>query len=157
MKKREKALEVARKLENAGITIHDIVELLRETATEDISKFIDKSTDKKICELLIQLGISVKNRGFEYWKEAIKYCYQTENIRPRMTNEIYPVVAQKCLTTSKAAERTMRHTIESSWEKGNLDLKNKIFAYTVSNFKDNPTNSEFLSAITNYLILENLK
>ena len=47
----------------------------------------------------------------------------------------------------------IRHAIEVAWDRGDIEVLQKFFGYTVSNIKGKPTNSEFIAMIADYLSL----
>jgi len=51
-------------------------------------------------------------------------------------------------------ERAIRHAIEVAWGRGNMEMINKIFGYTVKLEKGKPTNSEFMAMIADKLRME---
>ena len=51
-------------------------------------------------------------------------------------------------------ERAIRHAIEVAWGRGQPDIVENIFGYTVSAAKGKPTNSEFIAMIADKLRLE---
>ena len=48
----------------------------------------------------------------------------------------------------------IRHAIEVAWDRGDLEVLQKFFGYTVSNIKGKPTNSEFIAMIADHLSLK---
>ena len=60
-----------------------------------------------------------------------------------VTKVLYPEVAKKFNTTPSRVERAIRHAIEVAWDRGDIEVLQKFFGYTVSNIKGKPTNSEF--------------
>ena len=62
---------------------------------------------------------------------------------------IYQNIAKEYNTEPSRVERGIRHAIESTWNKGNQELINEIFGYTISKEKGKPTNSEFIAQIVN--------
>ena len=71
----------------------------------------------------------------------------------QITKSLYPQIAQKFGTTPSRVERAIRHAIEVAWGRGEVDLMQNIFGYTVSAAKGKPTNSEFIAMIADKLIL----
>ena len=57
-------------------------------------------------------------------------------------------------TTASRVERAIRHAIEVAWNRGNIDVIDSIFGYTISATKAKPTNSEFIAMIADRLILQ---
>ena len=47
-----------------------------------------------------------------------------------------------------------REVIEVAWGRGNMDMINKIFGYTIKLDKGKPTNSEFMAMIADKLRME---
>jgi two-component system response regulator (stage 0 sporulation protein A) len=47
----------------------------------------------------------------------------------------------------------IRHAIEVAWDRGDIEVLQKFFGYTVSNIKGKPTNSEFIAMIADCLSL----
>ena len=72
-----------------------------------------------------------------------------------LTKVLYPSVAKKYGTTSSRVERAIRHAIEVAWDRGDLEVLNSFFGYTVQNSRGKPTNSEFIAMIADNLRLKN--
>lgn len=72
-----------------------------------------------------------------------------------VTKVLYPSVAKKFSTTSSRVERAIRHAIEVAWDRGDVDVLNSYFGYTIQNQRGKPTNSEFIAMIADNLRLEN--
>ena len=71
-----------------------------------------------------------------------------------VTKELYPSVALKYETTSSRVERAIRHAIEVAWDRGDVDVLNSYFGYTIHNSRGKPTNSEFIAMISDKLRLQ---
>ena len=54
-------------------------------------------------------------------------------------------------------ERSIRHAIEVSWNRGDWDLMEEIFGHSVDIDKAQPTDSEFIVTIADKLKLDTLK
>ncbi len=68
-----------------------------------------------------------------------------------VTKELYPMIAEKYNTTPSRVERAIRHAIELAWDRGNVDLMNKVFGYTIDVERGKPTNSEFIAMVADRL------
>ena len=71
-----------------------------------------------------------------------------------VTKQLYPGVAKLYSTTSSRVERAIRHAIEVAWDRGDVDVLNSYFGYTIHNTRGKPTNSEFIAMISDKLRLE---
>ena len=72
-----------------------------------------------------------------------------------VTKLLYPTVAKQYQTTSSRVERAIRHAIEVAWDRGDVDVLNSYFGYTIQNNRGKPTNSEFIAMISDNLRLKN--
>jgi two-component system response regulator (stage 0 sporulation protein A) len=70
-----------------------------------------------------------------------------------ITKILYPAVAKKFESTPSRVERSIRNAIETAWNRGNVDVIQRMFGYTISTTKGKPTNSEFIAMIADSLIL----
>lgn len=78
---------------------------------------------------------------------------ETPEIINAVTKQLYPSVAKKYDTTSSRVERAIRHAIEVAWDRGDVDILNSYFGYTIHNTRGKPTNSEFIAMISDRLRL----
>ena len=79
--------------------------------------------------------------------------YEKPEIVGAITKELYPEIAQKYATTVSRVERAIRHAIEVAWNRGQIDMHEKLFGYTVNSNKGKPTNSEFIAMIADRIRL----
>ena len=63
-------------------------------------------------------------------------------------------IGEKYQTTASKVERTIRHAIEVAWDRGDVDVLNSYFGYTIHNLRGKPTNSEFIAMITDRMRLK---
>ena len=48
---------------------------------------------------------------------------------------------------------SINYAIEVAWDRGNIEVLQRFFGYTVSNIKGKPTNSEFIAMLADSLTL----
>ena len=70
-----------------------------------------------------------------------------------ITKQLYPNIAKQCNTSASRVERAIRHAIEVAWDRGDTDVLNRFFGYTISTSRGKPTNSEFIAMIADKLRL----
>lgn len=99
--------------------------------------------------LLVEIGVPEHILGSKYLISAICAVVEDANVLRSVTGVLYPTVAQKFGTTGSRVERGIRHAIEVSWDRGDMDVLYKYFGNTVSGYKGKPTNSEFISRVAN--------
>lgn len=104
-----------------------------------------------ITDIIHQIGVPAHIKGYHYLREAIMMAVNDIDIMNSVTKCLYPSVAKKHGTTSSRVERAIRHAIEVAWDRGDVDVLNSYFGYTIHSSKGKPTNSEFIALIADKL------
>lgn len=112
------------------------------------------SLQVSITKTLHELGVPSHIKGYQYLREGITIVYLHPEIVGGITKELYPMIAEKYNSTTSRVERSIRHAIEVSWNRGNWELMEEIFGHSVDIDKAKPTNSEFIVTIADRLRLE---
>lgn len=116
---------------------------------------LEKELEITVTEILHQIGVPAHIKGYHYLRDSIIMCVCRPEIINAVTKELYPSVAQKYETTPSRVERAIRHAIEVAWDRGDVDILNSYFGYTIHNGRGKPTNSEFIAMISDRLRLRN--
>ncbi len=111
--------------------------------------------DAIITDLLHNLGIPSHVRGYQYIKEGILIVYRSNNQMAYITKDVYPEIARKYDTTATRVERAIRHAIEISWNRGDINLMESIFGNSLNVNRDKPTNSEYIVTLADKLKVDN--
>lgn len=114
----------------------------------------DPQLELLITEIIHQIGVPAHIKGYHYLREAIMLSVKNSDIINSVTKLLYPTVAKKHKTTSSRVERAIRHAIEVAWDRGDLDVLNSYFGYTIQNDRGKPTNSEFIAMISDKIRLQ---
>ena len=131
--------------------IYDITK--KEKSNKNID-FYTSNLQVSITKMLHELGIPSHIKGYQYIREAVNIIFENPSVIGGITKELYPELAKKFNTTASRVERAIRHAIEVSWNRGNLDFMEEIFGYSVDIDKAKPTNSEFMVTIADKLRLD---
>ncbi len=110
------------------------------------------SLEIQVTEILHQIDY-LHIKGYHYLRDSIIMAIETPEIINAVTKQLYPSVAKRYETTS-SRERAIRHAIEVAWDRGDLDVLNSYFGYTIHNTRGKPTNSEFVAMISDKLRLQ---
>ena len=102
-----------------------------------------------IRELLVELGAPDHLLGHPYVVQGILLVVQDRTYIDSITFGLYPQLAVIFDTTASRVERAIRHLIEVTWSRGDLDVLNRYFGNTVSAEKGKPTNGEFIARMAN--------
>ena len=111
----------------------------------------------KISEILCDLGMPTNLLGYQYLRYAIHTAVKSPEILRAITKELYPQIAREFRTTASSVERAIRHAIEVVWDRGNIEILERYFGYTIDPNRGKPTNSEFISKIVDNLIFGKMK
>lgn len=106
-----------------------------------------------VTDIIHEIGVPAHIKGYQYLREAIILTINDMEMINAVTKVLYPEVARKFGTTPSRVERAIRHAIEVAWDRGDIEVLQKFFGYTVSNIKGKPTNSEFIAMIADCLSL----
>lgn len=115
----------------------------------------DKELEFIITEIIHQIGVPAHIKGYRYLRESILITVKNEENLNSVTKIVYPAVAKKFGTTASRVERAIRHAIEVAWDRGDVDVLNDYFGYTINNNRGKPTNSEFIAMIADKIRLKN--
>ena len=117
---------------------------------------LDPAVDMEIrvTEVIHDIGVPAHIKGYQYLRDAIMMTIENIDVVNAVTKVLYPSVAKKYNTTSSRVERAIRHAIEVAWDRGDIEVLQSYFGYTVSQIKGKPTNSEFISMIADKLRLQ---
>lgn len=132
-----------------------VVGRISSTSVDSLAVPNDSSSQIEIVvtDVLHQMGIPAHIKGYHYLREAIILSLADEEMLESITKLLYPTIAERFDTTASRVERAIRHAIETAWDRGDIDVLNGMFGYTVSVGKGKPTNSEFIALITDNLRL----
>ena len=160
------ATEVIRQVSEYGVNYY----VLKPFDMKDLEKRIlfvsEKEYDNKVIDveynniqasitkILHELGIPSHIKGYQYIREGINIIYNHPETVGGITKELYPELADKFETTVSRVERAIRHAIEVSWLRGDIDLMEEIFGHSVDIDRAKPTNSEFIVTIADKLRLD---
>lgn len=113
-----------------------------------------KCLDKKLVDILLTVGISANLQGYSFLKETIKLAIENPTYVGAITKIMYPTIATKFKTTACRVERSIRHALDVSYNKGKIMNLNEIFGLKILEENEKPTNSEFVALIADRLALE---
>ena len=114
----------------------------------------EDNLDALVTNVIHEVGVPAHIKGYQYLREAIIMVVNDIDVINQITKSLYPKIAAKFNTTPSRVERAIRHAIEVAWGRGQQDVVENIFGYTISAAKGKPTNSEFIAMISDKLRLE---
>ncbi len=116
----------------------------------------EKDLNMKVTQMIHEIGVPAHIKGYLYLRTAIIMAVDNMDVLNAVTKQLYPDIAKEYGTTDTRVERAIRHAIEVAWERGNIDVINDLFGYTIQADKGKPTNSEFIALISDRIRLDKL-
>ena len=114
-----------------------------------------ENLENDVTDMIHEVGVPAHIKGYQYLRDAIIMVIREPEMLNSITKILYPTIAKRNQTTPSRVERAIRHAIEVAWSRGNMDIINSLFSYTVSTGKGKPTNSEFIALISDKIRLQN--
>lgn len=106
----------------------------------------EDSLEENVTVFLRSLGFSANHNGYRYMRSAIMMTMNDFSVLSPITQRLYPSLAQMYNTSKYSVERSLRHAISKSWDRGNKKLLSDIFGYSADNSNlSRPTNSEYIA------------
>ena len=124
-------------------------ELLQTSCSETVYDL-----EYEVSEILHTMGVPAHIKGYSLLRHAIIMVIREPEVITLVTKRLYPELANLNKTTASRVERAIRHAIEVAWDRGNVEVMNDYFGYTISNMRGKPTNSEFIAMISDRMRLE---
>lgn len=115
---------------------------------------VKPNLEAMVTNIIHEVGVPAHIKGYQYLRDGIIMVVENIDVINQITKQLYPDLAKKYKTTASRVERAIRHAIEVAWNRGQLDVVESIFGYTVNANKGKPTNSEFIAMIADKLRLE---
>ena len=112
------------------------------------------SDEVVVTEILHQIGVPAHIKGYQFLRDAILLTAADPDYINAVTKRLYPQIAKQNGTTASRVERAIRHAIEVAWDRGDVEVLNGYFGYTIHNLRGKPTNSEFIAMIADKMRLD---
>lgn len=109
----------------------------------------NRNPEQEIRSILLELGAPDHLVGHPYVIRAILLVVEDRLYINNITFGLYPQLAVEFDTTPARVERAIRHLIEVTWTRGDLDILNRYFGNIISSSKGKPTNGEFIARLSN--------
>ena len=106
-----------------------------------------------VTDVIHEIGVPAHIKGYQYSRASIKLCIEDEEMLSAVTKLLYPTVAKQFKTTPSRVERAIRHAVEVAWSRGDVEVLNSYFGFTVNAQKGKPTNSEFIAMLADKIRL----
>ena len=130
------------------------LELCGWLKTDSTTLSVSTSIESEVTEIIHEIGVPAHIKGYHYVRNSIMLAIENSEMIESVTKLLYPTVAKMHKTTSSRVERAIRHAIEVAWDRGDIEVLNSYFGYTIHNGRGKPTNSEFVAMIADKMRLK---
>ncbi len=124
-----------------------VVDLLHSTpCTPHAPDNYESDIDVKITSFLHSMGVPAHLNGYSYIRSSLKLAIGDISMLSPITQKLYPCLAHEYNKTPQSIERSIRHAIKVSWDRGNKKIIHDIFGITPGGaYQSYPTNSEYIA------------
>ena len=128
----------------------------KEALREEIRSYLRErlvrtGPERELRRLLLELGAPDHLVGHPYVIRAVLLVVENRLLINSITFGLYPQLAAEFDTTPARVERAIRHLIEVTWSRGDMDVLDKYFGNTISASRGKPTNGEFIARMANVI------
>lgn len=107
-----------------------------------------------VTDIIHEIGVPAHIKGYQYIRSSIIMAVNDIDILNSITKQLYPDIAKMYQTTPSRVERAIRHAIEVAWERGNQEMIDELFGYSMGAGRLKPTNSLFIALIADKIRLD---
>lgn len=135
----------------------DVVGRIRECECGQPGGETGPGYETEIAEALINFGVLPHLQGYRYLREAIRRTIEDDETLRGVTKVLYPELAKTYNTTPKCVERSMRSALETAWRYAPVSRRNDYFGEMTMLMTRRPTNSGFISMVTEFILMRRPK
>ena len=84
------------------------------------------SMAQKLVHLLHTMGVPTQNKGNAYLRDALLMNLEDGSYAGGLTNEMYPALAEKYITSMSGVEAGIRNALAAAWKNANAEYVNKL-------------------------------
>ncbi len=122
-----------------------------------MNSYVDKETEQMIFGMMLDMGVPAHLKGYHFIRYAVSMTVNDMKVVGSVTKLLYPEIAKRYNTTDGKVERAIRNAIEIAWERGNRRTFDRVFGYCIECGTGRPTNSEFIAAMADEVLLRQMK
>ncbi len=108
------------------------------------------SRPSRVSTLLLELGVPVQVRGYDYLRSAIILSMEEPHVLQTITTILYPRLAEQFVTTPSRVERALRHAIKVTWDRLDEPTFDRFFSLPDRGliYRKRPSNRDFIGALS---------
>ena len=115
------------------------------------------SLDLTVTEILHQIGVRLISKDTIIFAPPSRWWWKIRVSFPPLPSGCIPMLPRKTVPQTSRVEQAIRHTIEVAWARGNVEILEQYFGYTINSSRGKPTNSEFIAMIADKINMDRRK
>lgn len=129
-----------------------ITEALNSESNTAVAKTaVNVDIDDMVFAILKRVGMPPHLKGYNYTDYAIKLSLADPSYLNELTKRLYPDVAVQFNTTASRVERSIRHAVESVFDRCDPEIISNLFGCTMGRNRGKLTNGEFIASCVNVI------
>lgn len=109
-----------------------------------------KTYEDQLDELFIRIGVPPHTKGRAYLKDSIMCLKNDSAMVGKITTVVFPVIAERHQKNYKSVERAIRHTVDLTFERGDMSLIQQYFGNYMKQ-QGRLTSCEFINCVSSLL------
>ena len=101
------------------------------------------AVEDRIRKTLNAIGVPSHLKGYDYIVFALQIIMDDLSAINAVKKQVYSRISRRFNTTPARVERVIRNAIELTWNRGRIDMLDKLFGFDEVGEKTRPSNSEF--------------
>ncbi len=136
-----------------GFLARQIMKLAgRDEAVQELAP--EETSEQEVAGLLLRAGMPAHLSGYRFLLRAVTMVLERPEYLSSVTRELYPAVARSCDTMASCVERSIRHAINVTWERGGAAALEQILNRRMFSGNDKPTNCELIALLSERVRLQ---
>ena len=126
----------------------------RSAAEQEAREKAEEVNEQEVAGLLLRVGVPAHLSGYRFLLRAVTMVLDRPEYLGSITRELYPAVARSCDTMASCVERSIRHAIQVTWERGGAAAFEQIMNRRMFSGNEKPTNCELIALLSERVRLQ---
>lgn len=114
----------------------------------------EKTAEQVVADMLLDMGVPVHLSGYRFLLRSALLALEAPELLSCITGTLYPAVARLFGTTASCVERSIRHAINTTWQRGGAAAFANVMKCRIFSENDKPTNCELIALIAERVRLQ---
>lgn len=116
----------------------------------------EHNAEQNVAELLMRIGMPAHLNGYRFLLQSVLQVLEHPAEMSSITRGLYPAVAMCFDTTASRVERSIRHAINMTWDRGGTAAFAQVLKHRALAADEKPTNCELIALLAERVRLQSL-